>query len=116
MSYLEIYEKLKALQVKAFSLSKIDRSFVRDTSKELSVQFNPQSKCQDCYRDQIIILSIAVKKHLSVIENENTVYKMVSGKSIKWRSFIINDETLTDELAENFISNVRKWSNFIQKK
>lgn len=116
MNIDEIYNELKALKLKAFSLSKKDRAFIRDTSKELSVEFNPRSKCEDCYRDQIIILTIEVKKHLSVVENSSSSYKMVNGKSINWRGLKINDETITDEIAEKFISNVKKYSNFIEKK
>ncbi len=116
MNYREIYENLKALQNRAFSLSKKDREFIRDLSNELKVSFTPRSKCADCYKDQIIILVIEVKKHVTIIENSNTVYKMVNSKNINWRGFKINDETITDELADKFISNVRNWSNFIQKK
>jgi len=112
----EIYNELKALQNRAFSLSKKDREFIRNTSKLLNVPFYPKSKCEDCYKDQIIILAIEVKKSLSVIENNSTSYKMVNGKSIKWRGININDETITDEIAEKFILNVKNSINFIQKK
>jgi hypothetical protein len=116
MTNVEIYENLKALQNRAFNLSKKDRDFIKSASMELNVGFNPKSRCMDCYRDQIIILLIAVKKHVSVIENKSSVYKMVNGKNIKWRGQIINDETLTDELAEKFISNLKNWFIFIEKK
>lgn len=116
MTHAEIYENLKALQNRAFSLSKKDREFIRETSKELNVDFSPRPRCEDCYKDQIIILLIAVKKHISVVENNSTSYKMVNNKNINWRGIIINDETLTDEIAEKFISNVKNWFIFIEKK
>jgi hypothetical protein len=114
--FTDKYNDLKALQNRAFSLSKKDKSFIKETSKELNVEFSPRSRCEDCYRDQIIILLIEIKKHISVIENKSCSYKMVNGKNIKWRGKIINDETLTDDLAKDFISNLKNWSNFIAKK
>lgn len=116
MSNEEIYNELKALRVKAFALSKKDKEFIREASKVLNVAFNPLSRCEDCYRDQIIILTIEVKKYLTVIENESSVYKMVNNKSINWRGVIINNETVTDEIAEKFIKNVKNWFIFIEKK
>lgn len=116
MEYPEIYKQLKALQVKAFALSKNDKKFIRETSKELNVDFNPRTKCFDCYKDQVIILAIECKKHLNVIDNANCSYKMVAGKNILWRNHVINDETITDELAELFIGNHRNWSKFVEKK
>jgi len=122
MNYDEIYNDLKALRVKAFALSKKDKEFIRETSKSFNIDFNERgSSCVDCYRDQIIILSIAAKKHLTIVENETTGYKMVTGKSIKWRQIkwrehVINNETITDEIAEKFISNVKNWFIFIEKK
>jgi len=117
MNYDEIYNDLKALRVKAFALSKKDKEFIRETSKSFNIDFNERgSSCVDCYRDQIIILSIAAKKHLTIIENETTGYKMVNDKSIKWREHVINNETITDEIAEKFISNVKNWFIFIEKK
>lgn len=116
MDYNEIYENLKALNIGAFSLSKKDREYIRTLSIDLDIPFYPKSKCLDCYKDQIIILTIAVKKKLAIVENTNCSYKMVNDKSIKWQSFKLNSETITDELAEKFISNVKNWRNFIEKK
>lgn len=117
MTNVEIYENLKALQNRAFNLSKKDKSFIVETSKSLNINFVERGKgCVNCYNDQIIILLIAIKKLVTVTENKNSIYKMVNGKNINWRGIIINDETLTDEIAEKFISNLKNWFIFIEKK
>lgn len=116
MNYQETYNNLKALKVRAFSLSKQDRAFVRDTSKELSVEFVPRVKCLNCYADQIMILLLECKKYFTIEDNKAVSYKMVNGKNILWRGFKINDETLTNELAEKFIQLNGNWSKFIEKK
>ena len=116
MNNAEKYNELKALHNKAFNLSKTDKKLIKELSSELGLEFIPREKCQDCYRDQIVILMIELKKTLTVEENSSCAYEMVNDKSIKWASFIINNATLTNELAEQFKSKCRNWKQFIKLK
>lgn len=116
MNFEILYNELKALQNKAFNLSKTDKELVRQTSKDLNLEFNPKTKCANCYSDQIIILLIELKKKIAVVENFGCSYEMVNNKSIKWAGYYINCETITNEIAEKFISNVNNWEQYIKRK
>jgi len=116
MNFETLYSELKALQNKAFNLSKADKQLIRDASKDLEIDFFPRPKCDDCFRDQIIILLIDLKKKIVIVENNECIYEMVNNKSIKWGNNLINSETITYELAEEFKKNVKAWASFIKLK
>jgi len=116
VNYKETYDNLKALQNRAFSLSKQDRKDVRDLSKELNIDFVYRKNCASCYADQIIILMIRIKKELLPGENLACQYEVIGDKDVKIRGVRINNGTITNELAEWLIKVFPKHANYIKKK
>ncbi len=117
MSDQEIYDNLKALQNRAFSLSKNDKKYIKELSKELSIEFVERGeKCSNCYSDQIIILMIHFKKSLVVIENKNCDYEVINNKDVTILGKRTNNQTITNELAEFLINNFRHHKKYITKK
>lgn len=116
MNYIEIFEQLKALNTRAFGLSKKDKEDVRSISKDLNIPFVIRKNCTSCYADQLIILSIETKKHLVIVENSNCDYIVIGNKDVRIRGQRINNETITNEIAEWLISVYPKALNYIKKK
>ena len=59
---MERFNKLKRL-FEANILTEEDRAFIRDLCKEFHLAFEPRNtRCQNCYKDQIIIIMAEIKK------------------------------------------------------
>jgi len=116
VNYKQIFDNLKALQNRAFSLSKQDRKDIRDLSKEFNIEFAYRKNCSSCYADQIIVLLIRVKKELLPEENANCDYVVIGDKDVKIRGVRINNGTITNELAEWLIKVYPYHQKYIKKK
>lgn len=116
MNYQEIYDELKALQNRAFNLSKNDKDYVKQLSKDLNIEFVVRGNCKNCYNDQLIILAIHVKKLLLPFENKNCKYEVIGGKNVLIKGRVINEETITDELAEWLIRVFKNHAKYIKLK
>lgn len=116
MNYQTIYDELKALQNRAFNLSKNDRDYIKRLSKDFNIEFVVRGNCKNCYNDQIIMLAIHVKKLLLPVENKNCKYVVIGGKNVLIKGRIINDETITDELAEWLIRAFKNHDKYIKLK
>ena len=100
MSYKETYDTLKALQNEAFSLSTQNKNLIKQISKNLNIDFVERKKCVNCYQDQLIVLLIELKKHLTPIENKECVYEVIGNKDVTIMGKRINNELITNDLAE----------------
>ena len=59
---MERLNELKRL-FEANVLTEEDRAYIRDLCKEFHLAFEPRStRCQNCYKDQIIIIMTEIKK------------------------------------------------------
>lgn len=116
MDYKDTYDKLKALQNRAFSLYKEDKKYIRELSKEFNIDFVYRKNCSSCYADQIIVLLIRVKKELLPEENINCDYVVINDKDVWIKGRRINNETITNELVEWLIKNYSNHSSYIKRK
>ena len=116
MNKQNIFDNLKALQTRAFSLSKQDKKDIENLSNDLKIDFVKRKNCPNCYADQIIRLLIEVKKSLIVIENLNCQYVVIGDKDVTIRGARINNNTITDELAEWLIKVYPYHSKYIKRK
>lgn len=116
MDYIKIYDELKALNTRAFSLSNKDKEYIKQVSKYFNIEFVERKKCVNCYADQLVVLLIELKKHLSVRENINCKYEVISNKDVIIRGRRINNETITDEIAEWLIKNFPNYNKYIKLK
>lgn len=97
---METKELLKEIALKDPAyLTDSERAFIRDTSALMGVEFRPRKKCRDCYGDQAKLLW-----HMAKNQESDAAYQLKPGLDFKWRGMRINSDTLTDELAEQLIS------------
>lgn len=116
MDALKTYEKLKALNSRAFNLSQDDKDFIKYVSSELKIPFVARKNCKDCFKDQIIILCMALKKQLQPIENSNCDFVVIGDLDVNIRGVRINNQTLTNDLANWLINTFKNHAKYIKRK
>lgn len=71
----------------------------------LSEKYNvppPKNRsCPDCWKDQIILIKIAIKELLQ--KSEKRKYILRGGVNVIYKGIHVNADTITDELAESLI-------------
>jgi len=113
----DIYYELKALHSKAFNLSSNDKDRIKQISKDYNIGFVERSAgCTNCYVDQIIILMIAMKKKLLPFENKNCDFIVVDNVDVTILGHRVNNETITNDVANFIIANFRHHKKYIKKK
>lgn len=102
---MERFDKLKKL-FEASSLNDEDKSFIRSMCKEFHLSFEPRNtRCQNCYKDQIIIIMNEIKKKQapkkgckwSVVEPHGSVGLIINGE-------LVNNSTINNGLAKRVIA------------
>ena len=102
---MERFDKLKKL-FEASSLNDEDKAFIRDMCKEFHLSFEPRNtRCQNCYKDQIIIIMNEIKKKQapktgckwSVVEPHGSVGLIINGE-------LVNNSTINNGLAKRVIA------------
>ena len=102
---MERFDKLKKL-FEASSLNDEDKAFIRSMCKEFHLSFEPQNtRCQNCYKDQIIIIMNEIKKKQapkkgckwSVVEPHGSVGLIINGE-------LVNNSTINNGLAKRVIA------------
>lgn len=116
MGNQEIYDNLKALQNRAFSLSNNDKKLIRSLSKEFDIEFVERENCKHCFANQINFLMDAVKVHFDVIENLNCDYVVIDNMDVTIMGKRVNNNTITNELAHFLINNFRHHQKYIRLK
>lgn len=85
------------------ALTDDDKSFIRDLSAEMGMEFAAKKRCSNCYIDQAIIIWREMAK-LPEEQPEARKYALVPGTDVLFRGLRINEATLTDELAKTILS------------
>lgn len=99
---MENKEILRSLcEMSPANYTRADREFIRKLSAEMGVEFKPRKGCPNCYNDQAILLLSILKAKES---GSGQRYKLKPGLDFRWKGERINDETLTDELAERLLA------------
>ena len=102
---MERFDELKRL-FEANVLTEEDKSYIRDLCKEFHLVFEPRStRCQNCYKDQIIIIMTEIKKKnatktdckWSMIEPHGSDGLIINGE-------LFSNATLNDKLAKKLIA------------
>lgn len=102
---MERFNKLKRL-FEANILTEEDRAFIRDLCKEFHLAFEPRNtRCQNCYKDQIIIIMAEIKKKnanktgckWSMIEPHGSDGLIINGE-------LFSNATLNDKMAKKLIA------------
>ena len=102
---MERFDKLKTL-FEANNLNDEDKAFIRDLCKEFHLLFEPHNtRCQNCYKDQIIIIMNEIKKKQapktdckwSVVEPHGSVGLIINGE-------LVNNSTISIGLAKRVIA------------
>lgn len=101
---MERFNKLKRL-FESNVLTEEDRAYIRDLCKEFHLSFEPRNtRCQNCYKDQIIIIMTELKKKeiktgckWSMIEPHGSDGLIINGE-------LFNNATLNDKMAKKLIA------------
>lgn len=92
-------QKLEELSEKAAgTYTSEDKKLITELSGELGVEFNPRKKCVSCWFDQVVLLHSIIKAKESTCS-----YVLKHGLDFIWNGLRVNNETLTDEIAEKLI-------------
>ena len=101
-------ERLKELKrlFEANTLNDEDKAFILSMCKEFHLLFEPRNtRCQNCYKDQIIIIMNEIKKKQkpktgckwSVVEPHGSVGLIINGE-------LVNNSTINNGLAKRVIA------------
>lgn len=102
---MKIDEKIKELRrIVTSGMRKGDRAFIIEESKKAGLNFNPNTNCANCYKDQAIILYNHIRKTQKTKET-NCDYYMRNGVRCIWNGFIVSNETLTNAYALQLLAN-----------
>lgn len=93
-----MYDKLKALAEKK-TLTKKDKEYIVESSKELDIEFNPKAGCSNCHFDQIFKL---IEK-LKPIESKLSYKLKPKVKPFKYKGVLYSNETLTEKMISTMI-------------
>ena len=102
---MERFDKLKTL-FEANTLNDGDKEFIHELCKEFHLLFEPRNtRCQNCYKDQIIIIMNEIKKKQvpktdckwSVVEPHGSVGLIINGE-------LVNNSTINNGLAKRVIA------------
>ena len=85
------------------ALTDEDRSFIRDLSAEMGMEFSAKKRCANCYIDQAIAIWREMAKQPEE-QPEGRKYALVPGTDVLFRGLRINEATLTDDLAKTILS------------
>lgn len=79
-----------------------DKFFIKAISEDLGVAFKPRANCKECYSDQAKILLKKVREQKPAASDR--AYELLPDVDVIWRNIRVNNETLTDEIAEQMIA------------
>ena len=101
--------KLKELFNKT-NLTFEDKQFIKDLSTQLNVKFVEREFCSDCYKDQIMVL-LKVLTQQKIDNGEITAdYVLRPDIDVIYNGLRINNATLTNDIAEEFLRmGLRHW-------
>lgn len=92
-------------------LSVLNKKRIVELSKEIGIAFYPKNtKCTNCYHDQIIILMSKLNNKKS-----NCKYRTKNESGYRFQGVLINNETLTNKLAIWFIKQSPKHKDLLVK-
>ena len=106
---LTMETKLKELFNKT-NLTLDDKQFIKDLSTQLNVKFVEREFCSDCYKDQIMVL-LKVLTQQKIDNGEITAdYVLRPDIDVIYNGLRINNATLTNDIAEEFLRmGLRHW-------
>ena len=104
-----MYNELKSMAGSKFSLSAFNKKRIEIISKEIGVAFAPKNtKCTNCYHDQIIILMAKLSK-------SKCKYKTANATGYRFGGVLVNNDTLTNKLALWFLKQSPAHTNLLIK-
>lgn len=82
-------------------LTDADRQLVKEQSEKMGLTFEPENTgCQKCYSDQAILILSELKKEKANTEKSDRKYVLRDNIDCIFKGMRINNDTLTDEMAE----------------
>ena len=101
--------KLKELFNKQ-NLTLEDKQYIKDLSVQMNVKFVEREFCSDCYKDQIMVL-LKVLTQQKIDNGEITAdYVLRPDIDVIYNGLRINNATLTNDIAEEFLRmGLRHW-------
>lgn len=90
-------EELAEKEVSAYTSE--EKNFITELSDQMGVEFHPSKKCTSCWLDQVVLLRSILKAQESTCS-----YVLKPGLDFRWNGLRVNNDTLTDEIAERLIS------------
>lgn len=101
---MESKELLRSLaQMAPENYTKTDRDTIRELSKSMGVTFKPRRGCPNCYHDQAVLLWSKLRAD-EAAKTSPCNYKLKPGLDFIYRGQRINQNTLTNEIAEELLS------------
>lgn len=108
MQIEEVKNKLNEIvNSMSHKLTAEEKHFVRQCAKELGIEFEPKNtRCQSCYFDAAILCLKELRTREAIKETETDGRRFVlrPGVDVYFGNIRVNNETLTDELAERIIN------------
>jgi len=100
MENSEKISMLKALAIKGGRLTVEEKAFLRSEAEAVGLKVKKDG-CRQCWSDLAVEVVKAIEAAESVsVPRGTSKYKMVKGRDVIVRGRRINDQTLTDDLAE----------------
>ena len=90
---------LKALAIKGGRLTTEEKAFLRSEAEAYGLKVKKE-QCRQCWSDLAVELVKAIEAAEAVSVPRGTSWRMVKGRDVIVRGRRINDQTLTDDLAE----------------
>lgn len=114
-----IIDKLREIAEKTASkITNDDKSFVKTLAFEYGIEL-PKDKpnCKSCYVDAAVMIYKAIRESEQQVKAKANARKYVlrEGVDVIWRGVRINEASVTDELAEQWIAGGFPASYFVKK-
>lgn len=118
MEFNETKERLRAIVAcSASGVTADDKRFIRETAKELGVQFSAgKSRCKACYIDAAVLCYKEIEKREAEHRagEDERAFVLVPNTDVFFGNIRVNKTTLTDDLAREIIARGFSKSYFVK--
>ena len=90
--------------MRASSLSAEDKKLIRDLSVKYGLEFQPKSRCNECYIEQACKIYALIKEAKPTKSGAVDGYQLRDGLDVTYHGWHINADTLTKENAEKWLA------------
>lgn len=95
-------DKLQEIATSKTYIDELTKREIITASNELNIPFTPRTSCNDCYRDQAVVLWRFLAEQ-DAMQDKTRKYVLRAGIDVIWLGIRINAATLTDEKAAEYI-------------